>query len=155
MNLFIKILILLCFVIVISPNILSQDCKAHLIIESDIVNVNIFINDTLVGSGMSVDVYLKEGTHKIVVLEESDRWDAKTFIDTVVIEDCNDVKLKYIFTSKVLLNSDPEDAYVFSNDSLVGYTPLLLPIGLNNVRLEKPGFESNIVDYSDFNRHKS
>jgi len=148
MSLFIKILFAL--VIFIAVNVFPQDCEVHLTIISDIENVNLFIDDSLAGSGKNINVTLSKGRHKIVALENSDRWDAKTFIDSLNITDCKDITLQYKFKNKVLLNTEPQDVYVFSNDSLIGHTPLLIPMELNNIRLEKNGFESKIISYSDF-----
>jgi hypothetical protein len=148
MILYIKILFALVFIIVL--DVFPQDCKAHLTIISDIENVNIFIDDSLAGSGKNINIILSKGHHKISALENSDRWDAKSFIDSLDITDCNDITLEYNFNKEVLLNTEPQDVYVFSNDSLIGYTPLLIPMDLNNIRLEKNGFESKIINYSDF-----
>ncbi len=147
MSLFIKILFAL--VIIIVADVFPQDCEVHLTIISDIENVKIFIEDSLVGSGKNVNVILSKGHHKIVALENSDRWDAKSFIDSLDITDCSDITLQYNFNKEVLLNTEPHDVYVFSNDSLIGYTPLLIPMELNNIRLEKNGYESRIIKYSD------
>ena len=62
-----------------------QDCEVHLTIISDIENVNIFIDDSLAGTGKNVNVILSKGQYKIVALENSDRWDAKTFIDSIPV----------------------------------------------------------------------
>ncbi len=148
MILFIKILIALVIIIVV--DVFPQDCEAHLTIISDIENVNIFIDDSLAGTGKNINVILSKGRHKIVALENSDRWDAKSFIDSLNVIDCNNITLQYNFNKKVLLNTEPQDVYVFSNDSLIGHTPLLIPMELNNIRLEKNGFESKIINYSDF-----
>ncbi len=148
MSLFIKILFAL--VIYFTVNVFSQDCEANLTIISDIENVNIFIDDSLAGMGKNIDVILSKGWHKIVALENSERWNTKTFIDSLNITDCNDIALQYNFNKVVLLNTEPQDVYVFSNDSLIGYTPLLISMELNNLRLEKNGFESKIISYSDF-----
>ena len=148
MSFFIKILFAL--LIVIAVDMFPKDCEVHLAIINDIENVNIFIDDSLAGTGKNINVILSRGQHKIVALENSDRWDAKKFIDSLNITDCNDITLKYNFKKKVLLNTEPQDVYVFSSDSLIGYTPLLIPMELNNIRLEKNGFESKIISYSDF-----
>jgi len=148
MILFTKIFFVL--VIIIDADVFPQDCEAHLTIISDIENVNIFIDDSLAGTGKNINVTLSKGRHKIVALENSDRWDAKTFIDSLDIIDCSDITLQFNFSDKVLLNTEPQDVYVFNNDSLIGYTPLLIPMELNNIRLEKNGFESKIISYSDF-----
>ena len=148
MILFIKIFFAL--VIFVFADVYPQDCKVHLTIISDIENVNIFIDDSLAGTGKNINAILSKGRHKIFALENSDRWESKTFIDSLNITDCNDITLQYNFSDKVLLNTEPQDVYVFSNDSLIGYTPLLIPMELNNIRLEKNGFESKIIGYSDF-----
>jgi hypothetical protein len=135
-------------------NLFPQDCDVQLTIISDIENVNIFVDDSLVGTSKNINVILKKGSHKIVALENSDRWDSKTFIDSLNITDCNDITLQYNFSDKVLLNTEPQDVYVFKNDSLIGYTPLLIPMDLSNIRLEKNGFESKIINYSDFGINK-
>jgi len=148
MTLFIKILF--AIVIIIVAEMIPQDCEVQLTIISDIENVNLFIDDSLAGSGKNINVTLSKGRHKIVALENSDRWDAKSFIDSLDITDCNDITIQFNFNKKVLLNTEPQDVYVFSNDSLIGHTPLLIPMELNNIRLEKKGFESKIINYSDF-----
>jgi hypothetical protein len=152
MILFIKIFFAL--VIFVFADVYSQDCEVHLTIISDIENVNIFIDDSLAGTGKNINAILSKGRHKIFALENSDRWVSKTFIDSLNITDCNDITLQYNFSDKVLLNTEPQDVYVFSNDSLIGYTPLLIPMELNNIRLEKNGFESKIISYSDFGINK-
>jgi hypothetical protein len=148
MSLFIKILIAIVILIVV--NVFPQDCEVNLKIISDIENVKIFVDDSIAGTGKNINTFLSKGLHKIVAIENSDRWDSKTFIDSLDIIDCNDVTLEYSFSDKVLLNSEPQDAYVFNNDSLIGYTPLLIPMELNNIRLEKNGYESKKINYSDF-----
>lgn len=148
MSLFIKILfaLVIYFAVIIFP----QECEVNLTIISDIENVDIFIDDSLAGTGKNINVILSMGRHKIVALDNSNRWDAKTFIDSLNITSCNDISLQYNFNDKVLLNTEPQDVYVFSNDSLIGYTPLLIPIELKNLRLVKNGFESKKISYSDF-----
>jgi PEGA domain len=147
MNLFIKILFLLPFIFI--ENVYSQECEAHITIDCDIENVNIFIDDSLAGSGKLFETDLNKGIYRIIIMENSDRWDAKTIIDTLNISNCEDVALQYQFKDKILLNTEPEDAYVFSNDSLIGYTPLLISSGVKNLRLEKPGFETKSIDDSE------
>lgn len=152
MNLFIKILIFLNLVII--SDLIAQDCKTHVVINCDIVNVNIYVDDILQANNGQTEIDLSKGIHKIVASENSDRWDAKTFIDSLRIVNCDTINLTYNFKQEVLLNSNPQDAYVFSNDSLLGYTPLLIPAGLSNLKLEKKGFESIFVKYKDFENEK-
>jgi hypothetical protein len=149
MNSLIKILSLI--VIALNSLSLAQECKANITINSDIENVNVFVDDSLFGCCKNVVAEIPEGIHKIMVVEDNYRWDAKKFIDTLNIQNCGDTTLNFKFLSDVLLNSEPGDAEVFSGDSLIGYTPLRIPLGLQSIRLQKNGYESKVINYSDLN----
>lgn len=155
MNLFIRILSFLVVIILIHIHAFAQECKAHLTIRSNIANVIVTIDDSVAGSGEKFELDLTEGHHKIIVKENNDLWDAKIFTDTLIIIDCRDTLLQYNFNPKVLLKTNPEDANVFSNDSLIGNTPLLIPRNLNNLRLEKQGYETKDIEYSDFGSNRN
>lgn len=123
-----------------TPEYYSQDCVTELIIESDIEGVEIFINNISVGIGSSFSIELENGDYVVTVNENSDRWDARSFTDTLHIIDCNNIKLNYYFRSEVLLDTEPQNVYVFNKDSLIGFTPLLIPVDLEKLHLEKPGY---------------
>jgi len=140
MNLLNKIFFTLFFLFIFTPEYYSQDCVAELIIESDIGGVEIFINDISVGVGSPFSIKLENGNYVVTVNENSDRWDARSFTDTLYITDCNTIKIHYYFRSEVLLDTEPQNVYVFNKDSLIGFTPLLIPINLENLILQKPGY---------------
>ena len=142
MNLYIKTF--LVFIISL-PFVNGQDCKSKLIIETDLQLVNIFLNDSLVSDSNNYEVELENGTYKIIVMENSDRWNAKTYIDSVKLIDCETRKLIFNSAKKVYLDSDPQDAYVFENDSLIGNTPLFIGNFRNELKLSKPGYEEKII----------
>ena len=154
MILSIKYWLISFFIIGANLNVLAQDCQAQLSIQSDLDEIFVFIDDTLAGSGKTVDIKLEPGTYKIVTSENTLLWDARSFIDTVNIEICEDLNLKYKFRSEVLLNSEPQDVQVFSSDSLIGYTPLFLQKEFGKIRLEKPGYETTMVNSGDFNENQ-
>ncbi|UCH65092.1 MAG: hypothetical protein JSW63_10855 [Ignavibacterium sp.] len=154
MTLFFKYWFICIIVLGINLSILPQNCKASLTIESDKESIVVFIDDVLAGSGKTVNVKLDPGTHKIVTAENTTNWDARSFIDTLNVKNCEDLSLKYKFTSDVLLYTHPQDVQVFSSDSLLGYTPLYIPAGLGDIRLEKAGYETTMVDYNDFENDK-
>lgn len=79
--------------------IVAQDCKSELIIKSDFNLVNIFINDSLVSNNGQFNGELPKGTYIIIADEVSDRWNSKTFIDTLFINDCNKKELLFFFRS--------------------------------------------------------
>jgi hypothetical protein len=141
MNLFIKILLILITIDFAFP----QDCKSKLIIETDLQLVNIFINDSLVFDSSYYKTELTDGFYKITVMENSDRWDAKTYIDSIWLKNCEERKLTYYSDRKVFLDSDPQDVYVFGGDSLLGNTPLFIGNFYNELRLTKPGYEEKVI----------
>jgi hypothetical protein len=51
----------------------------------------------------------------------------------------------YTSPSNILLNSNPQDVYVFYQDSLIGNTPLFLPKTFSELTLKKNGFDSIVV----------
>lgn len=75
----------------------AQDCKTKLIIKSDFNLVNIFINDSLVSTDGQYIGELQKGSFIIIADEVSDRWNSKTFIDTLHIEDCTKRELLFYF----------------------------------------------------------
>ena len=140
MNLLNKICFTLLFLFSFTPEYYSQDCVAEIIIESDIEGVEIFINNISVGVGSPFSINLEHGNYVVTVNENSDRWDARSFTDTLHVTDCNAIKLNYFFRSEVLLDTEPQNVYVFNKDSLIGFTPLLIPVDLKKVYLQKPGY---------------
>jgi len=67
------------------------------------------------------------------------------YIDTVFLESCNHQELNYNFNSDVYIQTKPEDAAVFRNDSLLGYTPLFIPNDYRSLKLSKLGYEDKII----------
>lgn len=135
-----------CFIFLLSIFVYSQDCKSTLFIKTDFPEVQIFINDSLVSSNGDYIIELPDGLYKIVVDEISDRWNAKTFIDSIELKNCEEKTLEYKFDRGVYLNTEPQDAYVFINDSLIGNTPIFLSTSVGQVKLSKDGFENILVD---------
>jgi len=145
MNLLNKILFALLFCCIISAEFYAQDCYADLIVEADINNVEIFINSKSEGVGSPLNIKIEKGVYIITVNENSDRWDARSFTDTLEVNECDEIKLFYNFRSEVMLNTDPQNVYVFNKDSLIGFTPLLIPTDLEKVYLQKPGYSGKEV----------
>lgn len=137
MNLLSKIIL---FVILLGITIHAQDCLNTLRINSDITEVNIYLNDSLISSTGKIELELKDGEYIITVEENSDRWNAKSFFDTIKISGCGNKTINYNFKSKTLLETFPADAYVFAYDSLIGFTPLQVPKNFHQLRITKPGY---------------
>ncbi len=137
--------IFLIILLLLAINLHAQDCKANIHIKTDLPFSKIYVDSSLVGKGNS-DIQLDKGKYHIVVMEESDRWNAKTFSDTINIADCNDTTLNYTFKSQTYLNTEPQDVYVYQDSELIGHTPMFLPLNAEKLILKKPGYEEKLVN---------
>jgi|SRR5690554_4433254 len=149
MNLQTKLLILFLLTGFIFSS-LAQDCKGLLIINSDIDDSEIYINDKPAGKG-NLKIELEPGVYNITVKEENKIWNGKSFSEKVIIEECNHQTLNFNFNDEIYLDTNPQDAAVFSNDSLIGYTPLYIAGSLNNLQLKKPGYASKSISLTNYN----
>jgi hypothetical protein len=148
MNLWIKIIFISLLLFSFNHSI-AQDCTATLIIKSDIDDVSIFINDTLMDSGTNFQTEMIPGNYILRVVENSNKWNSKSYLDTVKITDCSEISLDYVFKNEILLDTDPQNVYVFQNDSLVGYTPLLINPNFESLVLQKPNYLNRKISLSD------
>lgn len=143
MNLFAKIFLIILSAYFVTP---AQDCYNTIKIISDIPEVNIFINDSLVypkdGSQTSkkLEFELEEGKYVITAVENSEKWNPITFNDTIFLSGCETKIIHYNFTSETLLETIPSDVYVYANDSLLGFTPIKIPTNIQELKLSKPGY---------------
>lgn len=126
-------------------NCWAQNCQAELWVKTDLSSSKIYVDSVLTGQG-NIEIKLNNGVHHIVVMEEADRWDAKSFDDTLVIRGCKDTVLNYSFKSQVYLDTDPQDVYVYENSELIGHTPIFLPVNDKNLTLKKEGYEEKIIN---------
>ena len=149
MNLSIKdislVLIFSCF----TKIAYAQDCKANLIIKSDIDALIVFIDDSLRNNNTDLNYEIEKGLHIISVIENTKRWNGKNFTDTIRVENCDDLILEYNFHSDILLETEPQDVYVFRNDSLIGFTPLFISSDFDELQLQKPGYLAKKVSRND------
>ncbi len=79
----------------------------------------------LISSKFSLNLFAQEIDSTMLISNNSDS-----------SRSCSHVMLK-----EVLLNSNPQDAYVFYNDSLIGNTPLFLLNNYDKLTLKKVGYE--------------
>lgn len=135
-----------CALIFISASY-GQDCKAKLFLKADIPNSVYTVNNKIIGEGKEVSVDLSAGTYVINICEDGKTWSPLQLTDTVLINDCNDITREYKLLSLILLRSDPPDAYVYANDSLIGYTPLEINKSFSSLLLKKPGYKDYITGH--------
>ena len=139
-----RIVLLLYFIALFHSEIFSQDCKANLEVKTDENNSIIKLNDELLGYG-NIETGINQGKYILTVHEPYDKWDSKYFIDTLNVSDCSEIKLSYNFNSAVYLRTNPRDVYVYSRDSLLGNTPLFIPLKYSMITLSKPGYQTKSV----------
>ncbi len=139
------------FILIYAVSLSAQDCKALLSINTDNELAFVIINNEAPVNGKNSSIELNPGTYIVTVGESSDRWDAKTFIDTVVITGCEKISRTYNFFRESMLKTEPPDVYVYSADTLVGHTPLLLPPDIKIISLKKPGYQDLIINVTDKN----
>ncbi len=150
MNFYNKIFSLFFILIVISADFTSaQDCISHIKLNSDIPNTIFYIDTVKIGEGNQLTAEVKNGMHKITALENSDRWNAKTFVDTINLKCNEDTTLNFIFRSSSYIQTNPADAYVYYNDSLIGHTPMFINEKIKHIKLVKEGYENINYHLSD------
>jgi hypothetical protein len=143
MNLF-KLFSLLCLITTCTA---AQDCKATVVVSSDIENTEYFLNNLKAGEGKDAVIQTDTGRYILTAVESGNLWNPLTFSDTINIVDCGEYKFNFSFSSVLYLNSEPTDAYVFRNDSLLGNTPIYVNRGLIPLKLSKAGYRE--VEISD------
>ncbi len=147
MRLFIK----LFFIVAILINAYAQDCKSKLIITTEFQPM-IFINDSLISNSDKTEIELPDGFYKITVKENTILYNSEVIIDSVNLLNCSVIEKKYSSVKKIFLDSNPQDAAVFHNDSLIGYTPILIKNDYEELIIKKQGYfnyELNIDDYKN------
>jgi len=154
MNSLNKNILAIIFLLIFSSNTYSQECKADVYFISDIENVHIIINDSLYGAGKTFSTQLEPGEYIVRILENSDRWDANSFEDTLIINECRKIELSYKFYQEQLLNTDPQDVYVFLNDSLIGFTPMFITQTSGNILLTKDEYSDKNILFSDLKNNQ-
>lgn len=147
MNLFNKIIL---FISLLSLTGYAQDCLNVLKINSDIEEVNIYLNDSLISLNGEVEIEIDDGEYILTAEENSEKWNAKTFSDTIKIMGCENKIINYYFSSETLIETIPADAYVFANDSLIGFTPIKVPNDFQELRISKPGFVEQKIFLNDY-----
>ena len=155
MKLLIKILAITSFLFLFFKSTsVAQECMGNLIIETTSENALIYVNENLRGKGR-FETELDPGKYIVKVIENKKSWDSKIYIDTVLLESCNHQKLNYKFDSDVYVKTEPDDAAVFRNDSLLGYTPLFIPNDYRRLKFSKLGYEDKFISLNEISHSNS
>lgn len=136
MKLFINLLLICLFTSIL----FAQDCKSKIIIQSDSDSVYVFINDSLITKTKNSEIELSDGIYQIKLVGDNKIWDSKIINDTITLKNCEIKMIKYYDNYGTYLDSSPQDAYVFSGDSLIGNTPMFINTAIKNITLKKNGY---------------
>jgi len=125
-----------------SSSLFSQSDSVNLIIQTNSDSTGFFIDNKFFGVGNKLETEIVEGQHTLYLVESIKLWNAEVIKDTIFIESTDDLVLEYSFKSRILVNTIPQDVYVYENDSLVGFTPTIIESGFTKLELEKPDYKS-------------
>jgi hypothetical protein len=130
---------------------IAQDCKAIVNIKTNQKNAELFLNDTLKFLGGDFILELEPGTYSLELVENSKKWNAQILKDSLDIDNCDTVNITYHFKPQLLLNSTPQNVYVYKSDSLSGFTPILLEDDFQKLHLKKPAYSDLTLTRNELN----
>lgn len=153
MNLVIKNILIL--IVASTSSILNAQVDSTMLtVRTNVNSAGLFIDDKLSGVGKTIQVQVDSGIHLIQIVEDLKKWNAEIIYDTIIVKANDELILTYNFKSQVLLNTKPQDVYVFEKDSLIGFTPILLKEGYVDLKLEKPDYKSIYVTQNEISDDK-
>lgn len=123
MKILLFILMILSFYSPASAEDTTQVYKVNIVCNSP--GAKVFIDSTDAGKAPVYDYSLQGGTYTIMlILSTGNEWEVENYRRNVDI--ISDTTLSINFERYYLINSDPFNAKVFLNDTLLGHTPLRL-----------------------------
>jgi len=132
----------------------AQESFTILTIQTNVDSAGLFIDDNFISVGNAFQIKLEPGAHSIQIVENLKKWNAEIITDTIQIEKSGELFLNYTFKDQSILNTSPQDVYVFEKDSLVGFTPILLDAGFKELKLEKPDYKSTYITPEEISNGK-
>lgn len=132
----------------------SQDGKGLLTINTDSEESVIYLNKKPAGTG-SLKSELDAGFYDVAVKESNNILGNRIINDSVNIQEGNHQTLYFNFDDEIYLKTNPYDAAVFSNDSLLGYTPLRIAGSFESLYIKKPGYKNKLISLNDYKKDKT
>jgi len=146
--------IIIVFILLVFRITFAQSDSTLLVIQTNNDSTGFFVDNKFLGIGENVDLKVEEGIHTIFLSENIRQWDAEIIKDTISIEDSDKLILEYNFKERTLVNTIPQDVYIYEQDSIIGFTPAYIETGLNQLKLEKPNYKTLSVNYSEISNGK-
>jgi hypothetical protein len=131
--------------------------RGVLVVQTDIDSALVLLDGRRAGvTPLEVDS-VSVGTHLLRVLHpDVANWLTGSVSDTLRIGPAERVVRIYHIPREVSMNSTPSGAGIFLRDSLLGFTPLILPldstIGRSGLTISKPGYNSAVLRPNDVGR---
>ena len=153
MNLLNKVI--LCLVVILaSISLFAQGNKSNIIIQTNVDFAGLFFDNEFIGTGNNFQVQKENGVYIVTLVENLNDWNAEVIIDTIIVENNQEIIKTIKFKNEEVVNTNPEDVGVFESDSLVGFTPLLIEAGFKDLKLEKPNYTSEYVTSNQISEGK-
>lgn len=144
-----NIFIIFLIAVVFAFDLYSQDCKSIVTINSEADDLLIFVDEVFAGKGKT-EVELETGVHKIRIEQPSLNWDAKKVHKEITIPECGEnYNFSFSFDETILLETKPNDVWVYENNSLLGNTPLFVPKKFETLMLVKKDYKSLTLKPAD------
>lgn len=103
----------------------SQEYQSTLSVNTNIPGVKIFIDSNYIGKTPIYRAVVTSGIHKITaVLLNGFRWNEDVYIDSINIPTNGHVDKQIYISESSRILTEPFNAIVYKNDSLIGRTPL-------------------------------
>ncbi len=139
--------ILLILLLIFTASVTSGQKNKLITIKTNSAGAAIFVNSELKGVGSKVTFRTSSEHFNIRIFQNMYKWNSPYYLQNIKTANYkNEIVLNFYFKNYVL-NTIPQDAAVFKNDSLLGFTPLNFA-ALHSVKLKitKKGYKSrNII----------
>ena len=130
-------------------SLLSAQSYRTIYISTNKSESSIYINGKFIGQGEVKDIIQ---SNKIIlrIIEDEKIWGAREIIDSVYLSTSDSViSRSYFFKDRIVVTSSPNDAVVYNDDEIIGYTPLSLLPDAYNLSLNKKYFKPYNLDLDD------
>lgn len=124
-------------------------------IQTTIEGARVYLDSDSLGITPLTIPSVKTGMHHIkLVPPDVENWLSEPILDSLLVQssESGSQTFRYSFNQQFLILSSPSNAEVFSQDSLLGTTPLVIKTTLSSLKLKKEGFEDTKIEISNAKR---
>ncbi len=143
-NLAIKILLLFFFYV---PAIAQSEYPVTIECDS---SMNVRIDGKFIGE-TPVKINLTRGKHFVYMYSDAKIWGEEKLADTIYVSSKSDRVFQYNYPGGRLIESAPSDALIEARGLKLGYTPLTIHSGFENISLTKKGYKKVNVKTAGLN----